>query len=409
MLKLKSIKSSSLILAVHFFTHTVLAQDFLQENVEIRAYDSQIENLKQEKSINRSLFLPELALKIGVGSEKLKDFNYESDTGPFTFLEGKLNLYRGGKDSITTQRTNVQITSAQLEKEIKLRELRIELSKKQNAIFLLDKKNALIERELKESNGQSGMARKKVNAGLTTSVDLLDFELKNKLLANEIEKNNIEKEQILSEIGILKGKKLFASEMTGELNDKLQLTLLNIETSPKFELAKRRLEISKMDQQNAKGDYLPSVDLEARWGQITPQKTFWKEEREHQVALSLTIPLFSGFSTQGKVQQTLIDVSQKERELNQAQLEQVTQLDIGKRKVELLKRNVAVLEATLAQAQRYKDFTIAEYKRGIKNSPDVISASDKNFELEQKLIETKFELYNEIYALNETFKTYKEE
>lgn len=409
MLKNKIIKSAPLIIVVLSFSQIARAQDFLRENVNVKASDAQIENLKQERKIIKSLFLPELALKIGVGSEKLKDFDYENERGPFTFLEGKLNLYRGGRDSIAVQKNDIKITSSQLEKEIRLRELRVELFKKQNAILLLERKNALIERELKDSSNQSGMARKKVNAGLTTSVDLIDFELKNNLLSNEMEKNNLEKDQIFSEIEIMKGQKLSANEMKQDLNDIPQLALSNVDSSPIFELAKRKLELSKMDQKDARSEYLPSLDLEAKWGQITPQKSFWKEEKEHQVALSLTIPLFSGFSTQGKIQQSLIEINQRERELNQAQLVQTTLLDIGKRKVELLKRNVNFLEKTVTQAQKYRELTISEYKRGIKNSPDVISASDKILELEEKLIEAKVELSNETYALNETFKTYQEE
>lgn len=409
MLKQKNFKSAPLILMVLFFTKVGQAQGPLQENVELKASDAQIENLQAEKRISKGLFYPELALKIGVGSEKFKDFNYEQDRGPFSFLEGKLNLYKGGRDSFALKRSDVKITTAMLEKEIKLRALRIELSKKQNALLLLEKKNNFIEREIKDSNNQSGMAQKKVNAGLTTSVDLLDFELKNSLLLNEMEKNNLEKEQLKSEIEIMNGLKISADNVNNDLADPPKLEVLNVEASPKLELAKRKLEISKMDQQVAKGEYLPSVDLEARWGQITPQSSLWKEEKEHQVALSLTIPLFSGFSTQGKVQQGLIEVTQKERELNQAQLEQITLLDLGKKKIDILNRTISVLEKTLNHTQKYKELTIAEYKRGIKNSPDVISASDKYFELEQKLVETKVELYNEFFALNETFKTYQEE
>ncbi|MGZ3807531.1 MAG: hypothetical protein ACXVCE_05555, partial [Bacteriovorax sp.] len=65
------------------------------------------------------------------------------------------------------------------------------------------------------------------------------------------------------------------------------------------------------------------------------------------------------------------------------------------------------LERSLTQSVKYRELTINEYKRGIKNSPDVISASDKRLEVERKILETKNELLSTTYSLNETFKAYQ--
>jgi outer membrane protein TolC len=374
----------------------------LQNNIELSSSKAKIESLNEEMKIVKSLFLPQLSLETGIGSEKLKDNDFETDKGPYGFLLGKLNLYRGGKDSIQLQQNEVKIDIAKLEKEIKTRNLNIEVVKKISSIELINKKNQLIENELKDSKTQQGMAKKKVDAGLTTSVDLLDFELKKNRLTNEMDKNNLEKEELQRELVNLNG----GAEIQRTLEEISLSTELNYEKSPSFILAKKQIELSLLDKNEVKAEYLPSVDLEAKWGQLTPQSKFFGADKEHQVALNISIPLFSGLSTEKKMQQAVLESTQRTREARQAELEANSKYDIAQKKIELIKKTITILERSLSQAQKYKDLTIGEYKRGVKNSPDVISASDKKFELEQKLLEAKNELYNVSIALNETFKKY---
>ncbi len=374
----------------------------LQNNIELSSSKTKIESLNEEKKIINSLFLPQLSLETGIGSEKLKDNDFETDKGSYGFLLGKLNLYRGGKDSIQLQKIEVKIDISKLEKEIKTRNLNIEVVKKLSLIELINKKNQLIENELRDSKTQQGMAKKKVDAGLTTSVDLLDFELKKNMLTNETDKNNLEKEELQRELVNLNG----GTEIQRMLEEISLSTELNYEKSPSLILAKKQIELSSFDKNEVKAEYLPSVDLEAKWGQLTPQSKFFSADKEHQVALNISIPLFSGLSTEKKMQQAVLESTQRTREARQEELEANSKYAIAQKKIELIKKTITILERSLSQAQKYKDLTIGEYKRGVKNSPDVISASDKKFELEQKLLEAKNELYNVTFAFNETFKKY---
>jgi hypothetical protein len=95
--------------------------------------------------------------------------------------------------------------------------------------------------------------------------------------------------------------------------------------------------------------------------------------------------------------------------LRQAEIELDSKNILGIKKIELSKKILTSLERSLTQAIKYKELTISEYKRGIKNSPDVISASDKKFELEKRILETQNELANSSYSFNETFKPYQGE
>jgi outer membrane protein len=413
-INLKFLLKALLLLGVLSINEMALAESTLFDNsIEINSINSKIENLNLEQKINRSLFLPELSVNGGFGSEKLIDRSADTEKGPFVFLDGKLNLYRGNRDSNLQRKIQNQITIAKLQKEIKKRNLNIESFKLILEIEQLSRENSLIEDELKSNKLQEAMARKKLDAGLTTSVDILDFNLKKEILTNDIEKNILKKETLEKELTNLYGgnstSKEIAKIISSDALKEQKIDNSTIENSPTVILARQQIEISTLDKENIKAEYLPSIDLNAKWGQITPQDKFLANKREHQIALNINIPLFTGFSTDGKFQQAVIESTQNKRELRQAEIELDSKNILGIKKIELSKKILTSLERSLTQAIKYKELTISEYKRGIKNSPDVISASDKKFELEKRILETQNELANSSYSFNETFKPYQGE
>lgn len=391
---------------------TITNAELSENNLEVNSFASKLDSLNLEKKINRNLFLPEFSINTGLGSEKLIDKSTETEKGPYLFLDGKINLYRGGRDSNTQTKTQTQIEATKLEREIKKRNLNIESFKIVSELDHITKDNQLINGALKSNKIEQAMARKKVDAGLTTSVDLLDFELKNENLSNELEKNNLRIEELKKDLSNLYDSNITLDDLLKSFSvlAKIESTpFTQNEDSPNILLAKKKIELNELDKKNIKAEYLPSVDLEAKWGQITPQEKFFDSNREHQIALNINIPLFSGFNTEGKFQQSIIESIQRKRELKQSEIELGSKRILELKKIEFLKRVLVSNERLLIKAQRYHDLTIGEYKRGIKNSPDVISASDKKLEIERKILETRNELSINQYSFNEIFKPYKEQ
>lgn len=407
-------KTAPIILGMLTLSTLALAEtSLLESNLELSSLNSKIENLILDKKINYSTFLPELSLNGGLGSEKLKDDSYETKKGPFVFLESKLNLYRGGRDSIAQDKTQTQIAIAKIEKEIKKRNLYIEAFKLISQIELMTKENKLIEDEVKDNATHHSMARKKVDAGLTSSVDLLDFELKRESLSNELDKNLLTIEILKKELVNLFGGSFSYSELektiSGEISNAPTPVESTLQDTPNLLLAQKQIDLNNSELSAIKKEYLPSVELEAKWGQITPQEKFLDSKKEHAVFLNINIPLFSGLSTAGKIQQSVNESTLKKRELKQTEIETAAQRELESKKIELSKRILASLKRIQAQSIRYKTLTIGEYKRGVKNSPDVISASDNLLEIERKMLETQTELLISTYSFNQTFKPYSGE
>lgn len=380
------------------------ASDYLENNLEMNSLKTNRESLMLDQKISHSLFLPDLSLNGGLGYEKLVDGeSFEKNTGPFLFLESKINLYRGGADSLKRDKTKLLLSQSDLEEEIKRRELKVLAYKLNSEIDWLKKDNLLIEDELKNNNQQQGMARKKVDAGLSTNVDLLDFELKKENLSNDLASNILKIEELEKEIESKQLKNIVFQEGAQEVT--LESTDFN--NGPGQMLVNEQLKISELEKKNAKADSLPTIDLKAAYGQITPQEKFLNKDKEHQFFLNITIPLFQGFSSNSKIQQASISGAQQERVARQLEIDTRINRDLELKKINLAKKILASLERSLSQSIKYRDLTIGEYRRGIKNSPDLISASDKKFEIERKKLAAYFELKTTTYSYNETFRPYK--
>lgn len=388
-----------------FLSSAYSAQDFSRQNIEVSKSESEVLKSKEEQKIIRSLFLPELSFNGGLGSEKLND-KADKEEGPYLFLEGKVNLFRGGRDKNQIEKNNLELKKHILETEITGRKIKIESFKLIAEKNRLKAENELLQKEIKDNQTQRNMALKKVNAGLTTNVDILDFDIKEQNLINRVTVNDLNIETNVKNLLTLYSGKVPFNEIEGyfSMTDEKMLEGLNSEDWVNISAAKLDYEISNLDKKIVRSEYSPIVDLEAKWGQITPQHEVFKNDKEHQLLLNINIPLYSGGTTNFKSQQAIIDSSQKERELRQLEVDAKSKFEVEQKKIETLKILLKSYQQIFSKAENYKKLTISEYKRGIKNSPDVISASDKLLDATIKTLETKSELSVAIYSFSETFK-----
>lgn len=402
-----------LLLGGIFCSHSISADtNYLNNNLEVFTQKQEYQKAQEEKKLVRSFFLPELSINGGLGSDKTND-KLNIEKGPYLFLDGKINLYRGGKDSRSLTKAQINIDKTILEKEKASIKTRIETFKLLSEINLLQRENEILINEIKENKNQQSMARKKVSAGLTTNVDLLDFDIKDQNLNNQIDINNLKLETINKEVSNLYLNKLSVAELENEFQFNLESALDNIKSSKALsdsnkidsKIFKLNYEASLIDKKIINSEYMPTIDLEAKWGQITPNESLWKESKERQILLNINIPLYSGGSTGAKKSQAIIDSELKERELRQSELDTLTLFEIELKKIEITKKLLGSFELIHSKAKNYRELTISDYKRGIKNSPDVIAASDKYLETSSKILEITTELSNLVFSFNENFKS----
>jgi outer membrane protein TolC len=250
------------------------------------------------------------------------------------------------------------------------------------------------------------MSKKKVDAGLTTSADLLDFQIKNENLMNELSSNQYKINDIEKELVAMFGNKIDLNQIKNEIQTlpNPALDKIDIQTLPEMQAQHQEILNTKLEISNIHAEYLPTIDLEGKYGNITPTQKLFDNKTEHQIALNLSIPIFTGLTTASKLSQTILNSIRAEHELRQLEINLEKTIDLDKRKINLNGKILSNLEKSLEKASRYKELILFEYKKGIKNSSDVINASDKQFELTRKINELKTENSQLIFTYNTNFK-----
>lgn len=375
-------------------------ETFLENNQEIFNRKIEIEQLQKEKALNRSVFYPELNIVSGLGSE-YSSGDAETEKGGILFLDAKMNLFRGLEDLDALKINDIKMQKAVLEKEIEIKKIKIDYYNMHSENEVLREEIKLIRQELEINKSHENMARKKVDSGLTSNVELLDFQIKQDTLANEISVNELKIAENEKSMSAIFGNKFTLEEINQKIaKENLELKKSKREDNLFIKKLTQDVSISQLEVKKTKSNYLPKIDLEAKIGSITPKSKVFEDKTEHQVALTLTIPLFSGFSTDASYQHAILDKKIKENSLNNYHANYSTMIDTEEKRIELNKLLLNANEKTLKKAEKFQEQTLLEYKRGIKNSPDLISASDRVFELKRKNLELHSDLKKAIYSYN---------
>ncbi len=363
-----------------------LEKKALESNPEFQSMQATIESKRSLSDAAASSYYPSLSATGGLGETKTLE---EKRQGYVGYLTGKWNLYRGGRDFSVRDEAHAETRIAELKSEIKRRELLLSIRSQYYSLIALDHLLKIENEEKGLSEDQRRMAQKKVKAGLTSSVDDIEFELREGEIAIQMRSLSAERERILAEM-----KKNLGIETQIEVIGTLPLSNQNFEKKEAFlrdhPLNKLSLEeISLIDarKREVKSEYFPEVDFSASYGRLTLDDTSIGRWNETQYLLSVTIPLFSGFDTFHKMRAATFEVTQKERERVSVQQTLEKEFDLNFSRYSELRDLSEMNEKRIARAKQYYTMTIAEYKRGIKNSPDLVSATERLFEIQKKQIE----------------------
>ena len=379
------------------------------ENLELRVfqknlgYQSEVdltEGARSQKKAFNSGFFPTVNA-IGGWQRNKTDELSSVETGYVGYLEGRANIFSGFKDYALAQAGNIDLQLAEIDLQLKKNELRLQLTEVISDMIYLHQFQDLLQEELAVTQSQRKMAGKKVSAGLTGPVDNLELDLRE----NEIEIELLNQKQMHAE-NHQKIIKLLGEDIADEELDKIRFSSVssfqksiqqfNSEKSIEFQralLVKRKHEL---EQQQVQSEFYPQLDLTYAVGRLTPSDDSSLAFNENKFGVQLTIPLFSGFETYHRNKSLIFKTAAAEKNKNQVQLYVMTQYQVLKNRINDSISLIAISDRKLKNSQKYFDLTLAEYRRGIKNSPDLVGATDRLFSTKKR----KLELHKELELLS---------
>ncbi len=374
-------------------TRADLENRLISSNQELKSLQQDISTQENFKNSTYSPFLPSLNAIGGLAEIKTDDDSYKGQVG---YLQGTANIFSGFSDraafNIQTQKHEL----ARLNYEIGLRKIKEELTEVLTSMIGIHQLEKILDEEFKITQTQKQMAARKVSAGLTSQVDNYEFDLRESEI--EIQRRNIvrEHEAVHQKLNALFDQEIQDKELeslkfgtTGTLAQDVNLT--SFERHPLVLKAKLEEQIAQSEKTSVTSEFLPRIDINYSFGRLTPTEDKVKYN-ESEVALLITIPLFSGFETYHKRKAAVASVAAKEHEKNQIFLNIKSQFEQLKIRAKELVELYRIIERKVATAEKYYGLTLGEYKRGVKNSPDLVGATERYFDAKKKKIEIQKEL-----------------
>jgi outer membrane protein len=150
----------------------------------------------------------------------------------------------------------------------------------------------------------------------------------------------------------------------------------------------------------AQADRLPSVSTSANFSfqafpsQLHPFDTDWR--RDWNVGLQVSIPIFDGFRTGGRVQQARAELTQTQLQRDQVRRGLELELEAALGEFDAARAQIEARRATVAQARRALELAELRFRSGLATQLDISSA---RLMLEQARVNEVQALFNYMNAL----------
>ncbi len=328
-------------------------------------------------------YLPSLSLDLG--GETFNTGPYSTLTQPYGSVEARINLFRGGKDLLESRSRYAQVNEAAAQ------------ARKSQASVLTEARRAywelVYERELisvleearKENDRHLAAANRRIQRGLTTATDRLDFEIHRSQVAEEIE--SMTHATVLTQIK-LRALLAFSEEteikslsIIPHVHDETFLTF-KLKSESHYEVASLRASEEQSRNESAQWNRWWTPTLDAYGGYYlytTRDRDYLDQSRRSDTAagVRMNLHLFDGLQSRNSASAAEIKAEALRNQAEQQERDIQGALKIAKEDMKHEHELTHEAEKRVEQGKSYLASTLAEYDRGVKNSPDVLGASQR--------------------------------
>lgn len=363
-------------------------------NERVRAKTKALEAAGEREGALVRSFLP--TAEIHAAHENFKKGPLPSRTQPTYGVEVRVNLYNGGRDQLEDERHSLGSQRKRFESAQTLAE---EIGKAREAywrvVYLRDYIELL--KEARRNSAESlKAAQRRVRSGVATETDRVEFEMQDIDLKRELERSELEQNNQIRTLkvilGIDPGTDLEFSDGLKHEHD-WEMALKHTEADHAFLIQPAELQAKEYESlgQIQRRSWLPKIDAFAAYSQFNQraEEDFSKadDRQENVVGLRLTINLFDGLHGYHEGSALLSEGAAAKAEAKYVRQEVEAHLHGEIEELRLLHNQVHEAEENIKRAERYHRLTQSEYVRGVKNSPDMLGATEKLIGMRQKRLE----------------------
>ncbi len=391
----------NLALADHPNEGKVAISQFIDEaeknSLELKQFAENLNSLKSKLSSQYGRLSPKISIEGGPQSTKFDD---EKSNATALYGKAEWNLYNGGADKAATDLSKSEIETQ--EKRIKSLKNKIkkEVSKIYYELQFILESISLKQKSLELNSQQMKIAKAKNNSGLTTSSDVLEFDLRDSTLQSDLVLLNQQLEQKFNQLNVILSRRSNVPHeaVKGHLiresyNLNRDDLLAKIqESNDQLLLSKIELQQAETEKRQSKSQFLPKLDLEARYGKLANEEKVFDENNNYSVILKFNLPLFSGFEDYNALKSANAKTAASQIVFDQKNISLAAELDSLLAEIKALNVRLDLEEKNLERSEKYYKLTLDEYRRGIKNSPDMVGASERLLDARLRNLEYRRDL-----------------
>ena len=363
-------------------------------NKKVEASELEIKGAELRLGYLKRSFIPQAEASISF--ENYKTGRYRTTTDPLYSTRLNLNLFKGGRDSLEEDSREAHKKTVSIRKEQVLQNELFEVRELFWNLVYLKEISKLYENTLKENKENLLKAEKRINSGLATSVDRLEFEIAETQIKQDIARINVTVSQVQRKMSALIGMDAETQFTTivsvpHDHNDETpKLTMdFNHFRDVRLELASKE----NLDAQStiAKRWWTPKLDIYAESSLYNLKEREYSSQNnriDNSIGISLSFN-FDRLQSKADGQALKAQSMAREKWAEQVKLEAAASFNATKQELQLLHDLIHEGEKNVEKGAQYLARTQDEYSRGVKNSPDVLSATLKQLEFKKRFAEIR--------------------
>ncbi len=362
-------------------------------NANIRAYNERSPFLNQS-------FLPNFTASTGRQLLAKSEGN-NLGAGQAFRLETYVNLYNGGRDSLEEQirQSMRDVASAEL-----LKESAQQLLSARRLFWQLVAIKSLMdlnERAINAARVYLKSAKTRIDHGIATQSDLIQFELQSDTLIQDQKRLLLELDIAKSQLAVIIGSPDHVSlevneQLTHPNHDRVNLTPKQISDNPDVGILRRRADALRYQELQLRTSWKPQLDAFSDFGQptyIDRDARVGSDRREWFLGLRMRIDLADSLTDQRESKARLSQALATELRLEDTQAR--VDAFIHELQSEIPLRHELLHDAVRNEqrAESLLKLVADEYNRGIRNAAELLSASEQRLNASRRLIEQTRDFY----------------
>ena len=354
-----------------------------QSNPDAKSLRERLEASEKLRGYLTRSFLPKVELSYG--RERYTTGPYDHVNQPFGGFQASINVFNSGKDALENDKRNINAKIAGIDSVVLEAQIVAQLRKDMAEYAYLTEVESILKEALENNERNMKAARERVRAGLAAATDTLDFQQQAIALKQQLSQVNYSKGVVSRVLATLLGQDPSSDVSVNFTNSHPEHTdyffkNYHVERSLAVKRSLFLSEVAKIEMKEAKRWWAPSVDIygfAVRALQKDREYPTPGQRNDVGVGFRISMPIFDkgeGYrlaqSNSARVRSQEALAQSKVLAIQRETLDAQKKLDLAHELIHGAEENVTVMT-------KYRQGVLNEYNRGVKNSPDVLQASNR--------------------------------